>query len=80
MKDTGIVRKIDELGRIVIPVEFRSALGIKKKDELMITVEEGGIMLSKPGNRCIICNSEKALLKIKSKSVCETCVNEMNSI
>jgi len=56
MKSTGIVRKVDELGRVVIPVELRKVLAIKEKDPIEIFVEEDQIILKKytPYNECII--------------------------
>lgn len=56
MKSTGIVRKVDELGRVVIPVELRKVLGIKEKDPIEIFVNEDQIILQKytPYNQCII--------------------------
>lgn len=80
MKHTGINRKIDDLGRIVIPVELREKLGIKKQDQLEIFIEGDRIILTKPSEQCIFCNSATQLSKWKEKNVCSTCVDEMNSI
>ncbi|MCW1929493.1 AbrB/MazE/SpoVT family DNA-binding domain-containing protein [Bhargavaea beijingensis] len=56
MKSTGIVRKVDELGRVVIPIELRRTLGIKEKDALEIYVDDDRIILKKymPNMTCAI--------------------------
>ncbi len=73
MKSTGIVRKIDELGRIVIPMELRKHFGIDIKDPLEIYVEDGNIILSKYEPACIFCGEKKGVVVYKNKSVCESC-------
>ena len=54
-KTTGIVRHVDELGRIVIPIEIRKRLGLGEKDPLEISVQEDVIMLSRPRSSCVFC-------------------------
>lgn len=56
MKSTGIVRKVDELGRVVIPIELRRTLGINEKDSLEIYVDDDKIVLKKykPNMTCLI--------------------------
>lgn len=80
MKSAGVGKKIDDLGRIVIPYELRAKLGIKKQDLLEIFVEGDRIVLTKPSDHCIFCHSTSGLskTKIKMKSVCSTCLDEMN--
>lgn len=56
MKATGIVRKVDELGRVVLPIELRRNLDIKEKDALEIYVDEDKIILKKYEPACIFCN------------------------
>jgi len=73
MKSTGIVRKVDELGRIVIPMELRKYFGIDTKDPLEIYVEDGKIILSKYEPACIFCGSTDNVVLYKNKSICESC-------
>ena len=78
MKSTGIVRKVDELGRIVLPVELRRTLEIGEKDYLEIYVDESAIVLKKYEPTCVFCNNEKHIITYKGKNVCEMCVNELS--
>jgi transcriptional pleiotropic regulator of transition state genes len=70
MKATGIVRKVDELGRIVLPIELRRTLNIAEKDSLEIFVEGSNIILSKYEPSCIFCGSDKDIINFKDKNVC----------
>ncbi len=74
MKTTGIVRKIDELGRIVLPIELRSTLDIKTKDSLEISVEDDRIILKKYEPSCIFCGSRENTRLFREKLVCEGCI------
>ena len=78
MTNTGITRKIDELGRIVLPVELRKQLGWEVKDFLDICHDSDKVILSKPNPSCIFCggNDEEGLSKFKGKSVCAGCQSE----
>lgn len=80
MKSTGMVRKVDELGRIVIPIEMRRTLDIEEKDVLEIYVEGDKIILSKHETACVFCGSTKDVANYKSKNVCLDCVRELKSI
>jgi AbrB family transcriptional regulator, transcriptional pleiotropic regulator of transition state genes len=82
MKDTGISRNIDDLGRIVIPVELRKRLGIEKQDSLQIFVENDQIILRKSAPNCVACGSDAELMKIGNKEIyfCQECRNEMNAL
>lgn len=80
MKNTGINRKIDDLGRIVIPIELREELGIKKQDQFEISIENGKLVLEIKSDQCIFCGSQNHLSKMKTKNVCSTCITEMNGI
>lgn len=73
MKSTGIVRKVDELGRVVIPIELRNNLGIKEKDPIEIYVDGSSIVLKKFQPNCIFCGGTKKLVEYKGKLVCSTC-------
>lgn len=79
MKATGIVRKIDDLGRIVLPIELRRTLGIADKDALEIYVDESNIILKKYVPACIFCGSADDVKIFKEKNVCSHCRAEMAS-
>ena len=70
MKATGIVRKVDELGRIVLPVEMRRTLDIAEKDALEIYVEGTSVILKKYKPSCIFCDATKNVTMFKNKCVC----------
>lgn len=74
MKSVGIVRKIDELGRIVLPIELRRTLDLKEKDSVEITAEGESIVLRKYQPNCIFCENSKNLIEYKGKLVCSRCV------
>ena len=75
MHDTGIVRRVDDLGRIVIPMELRRTLGIKVKDPMAIYVEGDRIILTKHKDACAICgDAESETVEIKGRPVCTDCI------
>jgi len=74
MSDTGIVRRVDDLGRIVIPMELRRTLGINVKDPIAIMVEGQRIILEKHKDVCAICGSNDGIVEVKSRPVCSDCV------
>ena len=78
MKSTGIVRKVDDLGRIVLPVELRRTLDIEVHDELEIYLDEDKVVLRKFDNSCLFCASNKRLISYMGKTVCIDCVQSMN--
>lgn len=78
MKSTGIVRKVDELGRIVIPIELRRTLGIDIKDALEIYVDGEKIILKKYEPACIFCNNTDEVQTFKGKLVCKACAEELS--
>ena len=81
MKSTGIVRKIDELGRIVIPKEIRRTFDIKENtDALEIFVDENTIMLKKYEPACIFCNSAENIVVYKGRNICADCLKEMKDL
>ena len=81
MKSTGIVRKVDELGRIVIPKELRTTLNIEEKDSLEIYVDGEHIILNKYEPACIFCANAKDVHVYKGKNICPSCLEELkNSI
>jgi transcriptional pleiotropic regulator of transition state genes len=69
----GVVRRVDELGRIVIPVEIRRKLRISEHDPLEITTSGRAIVLSKPRDACVLCGSRKELSPFRGHQVCESC-------
>lgn len=76
MKATGIVRKVDELGRIVLPIELRRTLDIEIKDPIEIYVDGEFVILKKYNPSCSICNSMENLRYFKDKKVCQKCIDE----
>lgn len=78
MRSTGIVRKVDELGRIVLPIELRRTLDIAERDELEIYLEDDKVILRKYEHSCIFCGSSRALVTYHGKNVCMECIREMN--
>lgn len=77
MKSTGIVRKVDELGRIVLPIELRRTLDIAEKDSLEIYVDDNRIILKKYEPSCVFCGSSKNVILFKGKNICPVCLNEL---
>ena len=77
MKATGIVRKVDELGRIVLPIELRRTLGIEVRDPIEIYVDEEKILLKKYAPACIICGESDDLLEYKGKKICRNCIKAL---
>ena len=71
MKSTGIIRRVDELGRVVIPIELRNKFGIAEKDPIEIFVDGSNIVLKKFEPNCIFCGSSKKLSEYKDKLVCD---------
>lgn len=74
MKSTGIVRKVDELGRIVLPIEMRRTLDIAEKDTLEVYVEGDSIILRKYQDACVFCDSVRDLVNYKGHCVCQDCI------
>ncbi len=77
MKSTGVVRKIDELGRIVLPSELRRVFGIREGDELEISVEGERIILQKRADVCLFCGAESTDLEYRGRRICGTCAQEL---
>lgn len=77
MKSTGIVRKVDELGRVVIPIELRRNLDINVKDALEIFVDGEQIILKKYAPACIFCGQAKDVTSYKGKNICPACLEEL---
>ena len=77
MKSTGIVRKLDELGRITLPIELRRTLDIAEKDALEIYVSDDSIILKKYEPSCIFCGNSKDVVSFKGKNICPKCLEEL---
>lgn len=80
MKSTGIVRKVDELGRIVLPIEMRRTLDIAEKDALEIYVDGDSIILRKYQAACIFCGKSKDVVEFNGKNVCPECVAKLRQL
>lgn len=80
MKATGIVRNLDELGRIVIPKEIRKKLKIEQKDPIEVFIDGSSIVLKKYEENCIFCNSAKDLKSFQEKLICKKCLDKLFSI
>jgi len=80
MKSTGIVRKVDELGRIVLPIELRRTLGIGEKDTLEIYVNGEHIILRKYEPSCIFCGSMDNIKEYKDKNICHVCTQQIGDL
>ena len=79
MKSTCIVRKVDELGRIVLPIELRRTLGIEEKDRIEIFVDGESIILRKYQPACIFCDNARDIINYKGKNICPECIKAMNA-
>ena len=77
MKSTGIVRKVHELGRIVLPSELRKSLGIEIKDSLEIYVSGDPIILKKYLPACIFCGEANEVTVFKGKNICSKCLKQL---
>ena len=80
MKSTGIVRKVDELGRIVLPIELRRTLEIAERDSLEIYVEGSTKILKKYEPACIFCGDAKDVVNYKGRNICKKCLDEMKKL
>ena len=80
MKSTGVIRKIDELGRFVIPAEIRKVFDMNCKDTVELYTEGDTIILKKHGNGCIFCGSPDDVKPYKDKPVCAKCTKAMQNV
>jgi transcriptional pleiotropic regulator of transition state genes len=80
MKSTGIVRKVDELGRIVLPIELRRTLNIEEKDALEIYVDENAIMLKKYEPACLFCGNADDVVMFGGKLICRECLEKLKEV
>ena len=77
MKSTGMVRKVDELGRIVIPIGLRRTMDIEEKDALEIFVDGDKIILKKYEPACLFCGNAEEVVNYKGKNICRACAAEL---
>jgi len=80
MKSTGVIRRVDELGRVVIPIEIRTQFGISEKDPMEIYVDGSSIILKKYEPNCIFCGNSKKLVEFEGKPICKKCANNICKI
>ncbi|MBQ8403708.1 MAG: AbrB/MazE/SpoVT family DNA-binding domain-containing protein [Clostridia bacterium] len=79
MKSTGVVRRIDELGRIVLPIEIRKNLNIGNRDTVEIFVEEDKIILKKYEPACIFCGNADDVTMFNGKLICRECIEKIKN-
>ena len=79
MKSTGMVRKIDDLGRIVLPAEIRKVLDIQLRDSVEIFTEGEQINLQKYRPSCIFCNRVDQVVYFQEKRVCTECIAKLKN-
>lgn len=77
MSQSYFIRKIDELGRVVVPMEIRKILDIKEKDSLGISLVDNGIFIKKEKPYCIFCNSISSLKNFNNKHICTNCIQKL---
>ncbi len=80
MKSTGITRKVDDLGRIVLPVELRRTMDIDVRDPLEIYVDTDRIILKKYNPACVFCGNAKDVTFYKDKMICRECISEIKDV
>jgi transcriptional pleiotropic regulator of transition state genes len=76
----GMARRIDQLGRVVVPAEFRKLLGITQGDMLDMRIEEGRLVISKVEPECAICGGGETLIELHEKHVCNGCAREITLV
>ena len=80
MKTTGMIRQLDALGRVVLPIELRRTLDINTRDMLEILVEGNSIILRKYEPNCLFCGSSSGLTPYNDKQICKRCLSEIKSL
>lgn len=79
IKSTGIVRRVDELGRIVIPKELRKKFGIDERDSLEIFVDNNMIILKKYEPFCIFCGNAQDIFTFEGRNICSHCADKLQN-
>ena len=80
MSDSGIVRNLDNLGRVVIPKEMRKLLSIEVGDSVEIIKDKNTVVLKKYGNRCVFCDGEKEIIEFEDNCICSNCINRITKL
>ncbi len=80
MKATGFVKRIDELGRIVIPKDIRKTLSVDRNDFLQFFLDGDSIIMKKFGEYCAFCNGDDDVVRFKDKFICENCLKQIRSL
>jgi len=80
MKSTGMIRQLDPLGRVVLPIELRRTLDINPKDTLEIYVDGDRVILQKYEPNCYFCGSNHGLISYKDKQICKHCLNDLKNL
>ena len=80
MKKTGMTRPVDELGRVVIPKEIRTSMGIEVKDRLEILMDGDAIVLKKYNPNCVFCGSEENVEEVLGTCICAKCLQSLKII
>lgn len=76
---SGIIRRLDQLGRIVIPREIRKVLELNEHDYIEISMQDSNIVLSKYENKCVFCGAMNPRNNFKGKKICKKCLEELKS-
>lgn len=77
MKNVSVIRRIDELGRIVLPIDQRKSIDVSPRDYVSLKLENGNIVISKHNKTCVFCGSEDELSDFKGQPVCAVCRKEL---
>ncbi|MCY9763927.1 AbrB/MazE/SpoVT family DNA-binding domain-containing protein [Paenibacillus alvei] len=80
MKSTGIVRRIDELGRLVIPMELRRTMGISEKEQMEIFTDGSRIIIQKYETCCTFCGTSEEVKEFRKKTVCTRCIKGLHEV
>ena len=80
MKSTGIVRKVDEQGRIVLPIELRRTLDLGERDELEIYLDDDKVVLKKYEPACIFCGDADQVIFFEDKRICRACLDRLKTL
>ena len=80
MKSTGMVRKVDELGRIVLPSEIRQSMDIQERDSMEIFVEGNRIVLQKYHPGCVFCKNVDEITEFEGKRICAECLAKLKAL
>ena len=80
MKATGFIKKVDEMGRIVVPKDIRKALGVSNLDYVQFYLDENGVVLRKYNNCCFLCSSSENVVTYKEKFICKSCIEELKNL